>query len=89
MSAFEGTPLSIALRDCGIRALALAGVALEVGIEPTARHAADLGLIPVLVTDACGFGSEEAARRSISALEFAGDTLFATTGALRTLLLAR
>lgn len=43
MSAFEGTPLDLVLRDCGILAIAIAGVALEVGIEPTARHAADLG----------------------------------------------
>src|SRR5256886_4518250 len=61
MSAFEGTPLSIALRDCGIRAVAIAGVAIEVGIEPTARHAADLGIIPVIVRDACGSGHADAA----------------------------
>src|SRR3954464_5826864 len=41
MSAFEGTPLDIILRDCGITAVAVVGVALEVGIEPTVRHAAD------------------------------------------------
>ena len=38
MSAFEGTPLSIALRDCGLIAFAIAGVAVEIGIEPTVRH---------------------------------------------------
>lgn len=42
-SAFEGTPLDIALRDCGITAFAICGVALEIGIEPTVRHGADLG----------------------------------------------
>src|SRR5262249_25474982 len=42
MSAFEGTPLAIALRDCGISSIAMVGIATEVGIEPTARHAADL-----------------------------------------------
>ena len=47
MSAFEGTPLEFALRDCGISAVAIVGIAMEIGIEPTARHAADLGLIPV------------------------------------------
>src|SRR5690349_8342992 len=56
MSAFEGTWLDIALRDCGVNAIAIMGVAMEVGIEPTVRHAADLGYIPVLVTDACGAG---------------------------------
>src|SRR5580765_2710001 len=43
MSAFEGTPLNIALRDCGINSFAIAGIAMEVGIEPSVRHAADLG----------------------------------------------
>ena len=46
MSAFEGTPLAFALRDCCITAIAIVGIAMEVGIEPTARHAADLGFIP-------------------------------------------
>src|SRR5262249_13161335 len=39
MSAFVGTPLEMVLRDCRLTALAVVGVALEVGIEPTARHA--------------------------------------------------
>ena len=76
MSALEGTPLSIALRDCGITAVALVGVAMEIGIEPTARHAADLGIIPVIVEDACGSGHAEAAQRSIESLKFAGDAVF-------------
>jgi nicotinamidase-related amidase len=75
MSAFEGTPLNIALRDCGIVAFAIVGVAMEIGIEPTVRHGADLGYIPVVVKDACGFGHRDAAQRSITNLEFAGDAL--------------
>jgi nicotinamidase-related amidase len=75
MSAFEGTPLNIALRDCGIDAFAIVGIAMEIGIEPTVRHGADLGYIPVLVTDACGFGRHDAAERSIASLEFTGDVL--------------
>ncbi|WP_163434777.1 isochorismatase family protein, partial [Escherichia coli] len=47
MSAFEGTPLTFALRDRGIAALAIAGIATEIGIEPTVRHAADLGIVPI------------------------------------------
>jgi nicotinamidase-related amidase len=38
MSAFEGTWLDFALRDCGINAFIIVGVATEIGIEPTARH---------------------------------------------------
>jgi nicotinamidase-related amidase len=79
MSAFEGTWLDFALRDCGINAFIIVGVATEIGIEPTARHGADLGYIPVLVTDACGAGNEEAAKRSIESLKFTGDALITDT----------
>jgi biuret amidohydrolase len=75
MSAFEGTWLDFALRDCAINALIIVGVATEIGIEPTARHGADLGYIPVLVTDACGGGNEEAATRSNRQLEICGQHL--------------
>jgi biuret amidohydrolase len=82
MSAFEGTPLDIAMRDCGIDAFAIVGVAMEIGIEPTVRHGADLGYIPVLVTDACGCGHNDAAARSIASLEFAGDALLTNVEAI-------
>ena len=75
MSAFEGTPLDIALRDCGIDAFAIVGIAMEIGIEPTVRHGVDLGYIPIVVTDACGFGHRDAAARSVASLEFSGDAL--------------
>jgi nicotinamidase-related amidase len=75
MSAFEGTPLNFALRDCCITAVAIVGIALEVGIEPTVRHAADLGFIPVIISDACGSGDRRAAQRSLDSLEFEGNAL--------------
>jgi biuret amidohydrolase len=75
MSAFEGTPLNIALRDCGVDAFAIVGIAMEIGIEPTVRQGSDLGYIPVVVKDACGFGHRDAAERSFASLEFAGDAL--------------
>jgi biuret amidohydrolase len=79
MSAFEGTPLNMVLRDCGINAFVIAGVATEVGIEPTVRHAADLGYIPVIATDACGAGNEAAAQRSLDSLRFAGNAVMTDT----------
>jgi nicotinamidase-related amidase len=79
MSAFEGTWFDFALRDCGINAFIIVGVATEIGIEPTVRHGVDLGYIPVVVTDACGVGNEEAARRSIESLRFAGDAMITDT----------
>ncbi len=75
MSAFEGTPLDIVLRDCGINSFAIVGVAMEVGIEPTVRHGADLGYIPVLVRDACGAGHTEAGERSIAGIAYSGDAV--------------
>lgn len=81
MSAFEGTPLEFALRDCGITALAIAGIAMEIGIEPTARHAADIGIIPVVIEDACGAGHADAAQRSCESLRFAGDAIMTDTAA--------
>jgi biuret amidohydrolase len=79
MSAFEGTPLDIVLRDCGIASVAIVGVALEVGVEPTVRHAADLGYLPIVVTDACAAGDQVAGERSLEALAFAGDALLTDT----------
>jgi nicotinamidase-related amidase len=73
MSAFEGTPLPIVLRDCALNTFAIVGVATEVGIEPTVRHGADLGFIPIVVSDACGAGDETAAARALASLRFAGD----------------
>jgi nicotinamidase-related amidase len=75
MSAFEGTPLQLAMRDAGLSALAICGIAMEIGIEPTCRHAADLGIVPILIEDACGHGDVEAARRSVENLRFSGDAI--------------
>ncbi len=79
MSAFEGTPLDIVLRDGGVRAYLIAGIALEIGIEPTVRHSADLGYVPVVVRDACGAGDADAGARSLDALAFASDAFIADT----------
>jgi biuret amidohydrolase len=72
MSAFVGTPLDLAMRDLGLNAFAIVGIALEVGIEPTVRHSLDLGYIPVLVTDACGSRDKAAAERVLTGLRFTG-----------------
>jgi nicotinamidase-related amidase len=83
MSAFAGTPLDLALRDCGLGAYAIAGVATEVGIEPTVRHSMDLGYYPVIVADACGSGDREAGERSLAALAFTGSSLQTDSAAFR------
>jgi nicotinamidase-related amidase len=86
MSAFEGTPLQFTLRDCGIRSILLAGIALEVGIEPTCRQAADLGIIPILIRDACGAGNSEAADQCVASLQHMGDTIVTDLKAVTALL---
>jgi nicotinamidase-related amidase len=75
MSAFEGTPLPIILRDCGLSAFAIVGVAIEIGIEPTVRHGVDLGFIPIVISDACGAGDVAAGERALASLRFMGDAL--------------
>jgi nicotinamidase-related amidase len=83
MSAFEGTYLEIALRDCGIRSFLIAGIALEIGIDPTCRQGSDLGFWPILVQDACGFGNEEAANHSLASLKHMGDTTLTDVDTVR------
>ncbi len=70
MSAFVGTPVDLVLRDLGVSTLVVVGAVLEIGIEPTVRHAADLGYLPILVEDACGVVEPDAAARSVAGLDY-------------------
>ena len=70
MSALVGTPVEAVLRDRGVTTLVLVGAVLEIGIEPTARQAADPGLLPVVVDDACGVVDHAAAARSLAGLDY-------------------
>ncbi|HEY2461428.1 MAG TPA: cysteine hydrolase [Candidatus Acidoferrum sp.] len=79
MSAFSGTSLEFALRDCGIVNLVIVGIALEIGIEPTVRSATDLGFVPVVLTDACGFGDQTAGERAIETMKFVGEAILTDT----------
>lgn len=83
LSAFAGTPLELALRGADVHALAIVGVATEIGIEPTVRHAGDLGFIPVVITDACAGGSPQAAARALETLRFLGDALLTDVAGFR------
>jgi biuret amidohydrolase len=88
LSAFAGTPLELAFRGAGVEAMAIVGVATEIGIEPTVRHAGDLGFIPVVVADACAAGNAEAGARSMETLRFLGDALFTDVAGFRDALTA-
>jgi len=76
---FDSTSLNFALHDCGIRAIAIVGIAMEIGIEPTVRQATDNGFAAVLIEDACGFGNAAARDRSIATLNFIGETVVTDT----------
>lgn len=89
MSAFEGTPLAFALKDCGITGVAICGIATEIGIEPTARHATDLGFIPIILSDACGSGHAEAGQRSMDTLRFIGEAMITDVDTFTGLLVRR
>jgi len=82
MSAFEGTFLNIALRDTQIEAFIIAGIALEVGIEPTVRQGLDLNYLPIVVTDACGSKTAEVKERSLATLTDTGEVMTCTTAEL-------
>src|SRR5581483_5094262 len=82
-SAFAGTPLELALRGAGVTAVAVVGVATEIGIEPTVRHAGDLGFVPVVVPDACAAGNADAGARALDTLRFLGDALLTEVAGFR------
>jgi nicotinamidase-related amidase len=86
MSAFAGTPLDMVLRDCGVWAVAVVGVVLEIGIVSTVSHATDLGYIPVVVTDACGSVEEGARQRALADIDYTLMSLATDVATFRRLL---
>lgn len=58
------------LRDRGITTLVLVGAVLEIGIEPTVRHAGDLGFLTVVVDDGCGVVEPDAGERARAVLDY-------------------
>lgn len=79
MSGFESTYLNLAMRDAQLSAFVIAGIALEIGIEPTIRHGLDLNYLPVLVSDACGARTAELKERSLATLAETGEVFETTT----------
>lgn len=89
MSAFEGTPLAFALRDCGITGVAICGIALEIGIVPTILHATDHGFVPILIEDACGAGDPEAGSRALRSIKFVGEAMVTDVASFEGVLTSR
>jgi nicotinamidase-related amidase len=70
------------MRDAHLEAFIIAGIALEVGIEPTVRHGADLNYVPVVVADACGSKTADTKARSLSSLDETGEVITVNTAEL-------
>lgn len=68
-SLFVDTPLDIRLKARGIDTLVMCGVATDIGIEFTARHAMAKGYYSVVSRDATGSYTDEAQARSLAFLE--------------------
>ncbi|MGK5545764.1 isochorismatase family protein [Streptomyces sp. URMC 127] len=65
-SAFHGTDLDARLRERGVRTLVLGGIATNLGVESTARAAADHGYGLVFVEDAMSALTAEEHRGSVT-----------------------
>jgi nicotinamidase-related amidase len=57
--AFHGTELDLQLRRRGIRCIVLGGIATNIGVESTARNAAELGYELVVAEDLCSGNNAE------------------------------
>lgn len=64
-SIFIGTNFELMARNAGIKTLIFTGISTEIGVETSARHAQNLGFIPVVVQDAVSSGDPEAHERSL------------------------
>lgn len=68
-SIFIGTNFELMVRNAGIETLYFTGIATEMGVETSARHAQNLGFIPVIIRDAVSSRDREAHERSLKNLE--------------------
>jgi Amidases related to nicotinamidase len=64
-SIFVGTNFELLLRNSGRSTVVFTGIATEIGVETSARHAYALGFIPVIVSDAVSSGNREAHERAL------------------------
>jgi len=67
-SFFVGTPLPQRLFAAGIRSVAIAGVAAEIGVDLTAKHAMALGFAPIVIEDAVGSYTDEKLETGLAAM---------------------
>ncbi|MEO6881056.1 MAG: cysteine hydrolase [Mycobacteriaceae bacterium] len=71
LSGLAGTDLPDRLRAAGITTLLVTGVATNITVEQTARHATDLGFFTHVVTDCVAASSPEISTWSLANIELA------------------
>ena len=65
-SFFVDTPLAARMKAMDRDTIVIGGVATDIGVEFTCRHAAAIGIYAVVAEDACGAYSQEAQDRSMA-----------------------
>ncbi|MGC9183346.1 isochorismatase family cysteine hydrolase [Caldisphaera sp.] len=65
-SIFVGTNFELMIRNAGITTLVFTGIATEIGVESSARHAFNLGFLPVIAEDAVSSSDKESHERSLA-----------------------
>ncbi len=68
-SFFVDTPLAQRMKAMDRDTIVIGGVATDIGVEFTCRHAAALGIYAVVAEDACGAYSQDAQDRSMAFLK--------------------
>lgn len=64
-SLFVGTNVELLLRNSGRNVILFTGIATEIGVETSARHAYALGFTPIIIEDAVSSSDKEGHLRSL------------------------
>ncbi|MCY0873978.1 MAG: cysteine hydrolase [Acidianus infernus] len=64
-SIFVGTNFELMLRNAGIQTIVFTGIATDIGVETSARHAQALGYLPVIAREAVSSSDKDAHERSL------------------------
>ncbi len=65
-SIFVGTNFELLLRNAGITTIVFTGIATDIGVETSARHAQALGYLPVVAKEAVSSADKAAHERSLA-----------------------
>ncbi|MEL9991189.1 MAG: isochorismatase family cysteine hydrolase [Thermoproteus sp.] len=65
-SIFVGTNFELLLRNAGLTTIVFTGIATDIGVETSARHAQALGFLPVIAKEAVSSGDKDAHERSLA-----------------------